>query len=961
GQIYTSTDSGATWTARESSRSWRSIASSADGSKLAAVVSSGQIYTSTDSGATWTARESSRQWYAITSSADGSKLAAVVSGGQIYTSTDNGASWTARNSGTRSWRSVASSADGSKLAAVVSSGKIYTSISSISPYNLSVTAGSGPSTISGFASNISTGPELDAGQSLNFIVSNDNNAFFATQPTIDNDGNLTFTPSNTAAGLATVTVTAVDDGGTDYGGFDTSAPQTFTISVPEPLSFSHETYTVAQGASSVTLTVVRATAAAAASVTINTDDGTALDIPPYSPAIATGMPTTSDYLDLTGSAKTVNLAVGELSKTVTVTLYPQSGAQPNKRFTATLSDAALGLGVITTATVRILATDTTAPTLVVTAPAVGATVSTGSPYLINGTAGDARGIDRVEVSLNGGAPVNAVLGATTVPTSYPWSLNLTPAAGTNTVNVTAFDLKGNSTTVSRSFTFTQRFAVTLTRAVPTAVSASPDLAGTVALAVTPATNASALSPAIANPQSSSIVPGATVKLTATAKPGYLFSHWSGQPAGATVGGNVLTFTMPSANTPITATFVTVPTTTGGNEFYGLIRPDAPAVSSSATEGLLSTTFTPGTGALSGKVFIAGTTQSFTATAFGDGSVYFKVGAVFQPTLTFGTRTLGLTYSAVSGQLAITLSNSADGSTSSGIAKRTLYSATSTVPAALLNAGTKGNYTIAFAAKTQDPAIATNTYPQGDGYGTLALTNTGAVTLSGILADGSTVSGTSALVEGNSCPLYAQLVTPGQAATVKGGVFLGTLVFDTTQADSDVSATDLLWLRPDVTTLTPGSTAAAIAAADLYTAGWPEGITVDAVGALYDKNVDVATALDLGAASPTGNAKLTIADGKLTGTVTKTTFNIAPHATVVGTSVVTKVPTTDTSYTLTTAQNTGAVSGTFTPNWTNAAPSKPAFKGILLQKGANKGGFGYFLSNAVGDTDPESGGVTLSKQ
>ena len=48
------------WTARESSRSWYSIASSSDGTKLAAVVYGGMIYTSTDSGGTWTARESSR-------------------------------------------------------------------------------------------------------------------------------------------------------------------------------------------------------------------------------------------------------------------------------------------------------------------------------------------------------------------------------------------------------------------------------------------------------------------------------------------------------------------------------------------------------------------------------------------------------------------------------------------------------------------------------------------------------------------------------------------------------------------------------------------------------------------------------------------------------------------------------------------------------------------------------------
>src|SRR6185295_5914873 len=87
--IDTSTDSGANWTARESSRNWQSVASSSDGSKLVAVVYSGQIYTSTDSGANWTARGSSTLWISVASSADGSTLVAEVYDGQIYTSSAN--------------------------------------------------------------------------------------------------------------------------------------------------------------------------------------------------------------------------------------------------------------------------------------------------------------------------------------------------------------------------------------------------------------------------------------------------------------------------------------------------------------------------------------------------------------------------------------------------------------------------------------------------------------------------------------------------------------------------------------------------------------------------------------------------------------------------------------------------------------------------------------------------------
>ena len=52
------------------------------GTKMVACVSGGQIYTSTDSGTNWTARESNRSWQGVASSADGTKLVAGVVGGQ---------------------------------------------------------------------------------------------------------------------------------------------------------------------------------------------------------------------------------------------------------------------------------------------------------------------------------------------------------------------------------------------------------------------------------------------------------------------------------------------------------------------------------------------------------------------------------------------------------------------------------------------------------------------------------------------------------------------------------------------------------------------------------------------------------------------------------------------------------------------------------------------------------------
>ena len=126
GQIYTSTDGGANWTPRASNRSWSDVASSSDGSKLVALDNGGQIYTSIDSGVNWVARESNRDWWRVASSADGTKLVAVVYDGQIYTSTDSGASWTARES-SRFWQDIASSSDGSKLIVIEESGQIYMS------------------------------------------------------------------------------------------------------------------------------------------------------------------------------------------------------------------------------------------------------------------------------------------------------------------------------------------------------------------------------------------------------------------------------------------------------------------------------------------------------------------------------------------------------------------------------------------------------------------------------------------------------------------------------------------------------------------------------------------------------------------------------------------------------------------------------------------------------------------
>jgi photosystem II stability/assembly factor-like uncharacterized protein len=127
--IYVSTDSGNTWTPKESYRWWYSVAMSADGTKQTAVAYAEQIYVSTDSGNTWTPKESNRYWRSVAMSEDGTKQTAVGLQGQIYVSTDSGNTWTPKESN-RDWYSVAMSADGTKQTAVGQNTQIYVSMDS---------------------------------------------------------------------------------------------------------------------------------------------------------------------------------------------------------------------------------------------------------------------------------------------------------------------------------------------------------------------------------------------------------------------------------------------------------------------------------------------------------------------------------------------------------------------------------------------------------------------------------------------------------------------------------------------------------------------------------------------------------------------------------------------------------------------------------------------------------------
>ncbi|MCB9931904.1 MAG: tandem-95 repeat protein [Planctomycetes bacterium] len=98
----------------------------------------------------------------------------------------------------------------------------------------SVNEDSGAASVAGWASVSSFGPVDEAGQSVSawLVDQVSNPALFAVLPAVNTaTGELTYTPAGNEFGTSTFRVRVQDNGGTANGGVDTSAGQTFTITV----------------------------------------------------------------------------------------------------------------------------------------------------------------------------------------------------------------------------------------------------------------------------------------------------------------------------------------------------------------------------------------------------------------------------------------------------------------------------------------------------------------------------------------------------------------------------------------------------------------------------------------------------------------------------------------------------------------------------------------------------------
>jgi|GEM_PF-547730 len=355
-----------------------------------------------------------------------------------------------------------------------------------------------------------------------------------------------------------------------------------------------------------------------------------------------------------------------------------------------------------------------------------------------------------------------------------------------------------------------------------------------------------------------------------------------------------------------------------------------------TTGLVSVTVTA-TGSFTGKVTLGGVSVPISGLLNNDGAARFKptLGTTydlfdkaefesFLGTLAFAVNETN----AMTGTLA---TNSAGDSTLANFTARNApYSKTNHVPPAFLNYPTRGNYTVVFPGLEPTGEWPANAFPQGDGLATLTLSDTGSITLAGYLADGTSFSASSRLRVDDSTPIFAQLYR-------KRGAIAGELAFAPASANSDVSGSNLTWLRP----LQPR--------ARYFPGGWPAGRVLAPVGAKY------ATPLSLdfsqGDARPTaGNASLVFTGGLLPSPLVRP-ISIDPR-----TGAVKSVPPGTTAYKLSFVASKGMFSGTFV----RPDGATNSYRGILLNKGAQHAGFGYFLTlpPAVYGGTGESGAVTI---
>jgi len=366
-------------------------------------------------------------------------------------------------------------------------------------------------------------------------------------------------------------------------------------------------------------------------------------------------------------------------------------------------------------------TDTQAPTIKITSPKNNSSVANSS-VIVQGTATDNLGVSFVQYRLENAAGTNDYQNATG---SNSWTTTVNGLIpGPNTIRVRSFDTSNNQSpeaTVTVSYVVTSPLTVNITGSG----TVSPNLNGT------------------QQPV------GNTLTLTAKPNTGQVFSNWTGDIESTSAA---LTFVMQS-NMVLTANFVPNPFVPLAGTYEGLIfDTNGPAPQSS---GFFNAKLTSG-GAFSAKISLAGQNLSLAG--------QFSAGGSFSNSIARKGST------PLSARLHLDIA--------SGVITGTIGDGTGftelTADRAVTSAGaTAGKYTLLLPGGTNGVA-----QPGGDGYATVVVSSSGAISLKGVLADGTKITQKANLLTTGQWPFYVPLYSGHGSIlswlTFSNGVIGGTL-------------------------------------------------------------------------------------------------------------------------------------------------------------------------------------------
>ncbi|MBL9145942.1 MAG: hypothetical protein JNM99_19840 [Verrucomicrobiaceae bacterium] len=644
----------------------------------------------------------------------------------------------------------------------------------------------------------------------------------------------------------------------------------------------------------------------------------------------------SDYTAITNRVLTFGPGVASLD--VPVTILTDAVAEGNETFKLVLTPATAVVSPSSTIVRIISLGDLVSPSApVIASPAANARVpaNPGDKITISGTAADNNGVLSVQVRVNGGLFTNATMTNHTGKTAS-WSIQLAPQTGANSIDVRTIDTDSNiGPLTTRNIVCTRPLVVKGLGGFPTFT------AGFAGRTFRES--------------------GKLLTVTATPSAGFLFKNWtvSGGPNASlsNIGLTAAQLELPTLSfvfkesLTLTANFAANPFLStavsgvySGNVFPSSSEPDrVPLGSNSGEDGTARSNSTTGgitvtvlsNATFTGKLTMDGLTLSFAGSLDSDGIARFgatRERALFLPRTGKTPLKLVLGVSPFFQQLFGTVS---DVDAVSGInAKHANYSATNPVPSTFLTAsGGSQVYNLAFTVfpGAQPSGVTSDRFPQGSGVGSFTLTKTGGITLAGVLADGTAVTASGPLDVFDTLPIYCSLYN-------NRGFITGNVVVDPTQLDTDAACFQLDWVRP-------------ILDDQYYPAGWPGGIQCRMKATRFTVLPGSSVLPGLPAIDANGNADLTFKDGLLTSSVLK-------QVGITATDTIQKPLPVDASFSLIITRANGKFSGTFM-HPLGVTP----YQGIILQKGVNKKGFGFFKTKApaVKDYLGQSGSVTLTPQ